>query len=382
MEKQLVELFEAAKKAADAAALDGESSGGPDESRCIDALKQLKEFPVTYQVLVSTQVGKRLRPLTKHPKKKIQASASDLIEIWKKLITEETIKSKKVGNSNCSGSKPVKVLNGNTEKSENPVSIQSEKISKTETVKVERRDRVTTKRTVAASDNLLAEDKVDDVDVKVEKKTVESVQVERIDKEEKRISDVKKLPSSSRPAPPKLTSMIKCNDELRDKVRESLFEGLSKVLGEVDDDLRPSVTACDPIRIAVSVESVMFETWGRTNGAQKSKYRSIMFNIKDSKNPDFRRKVLLGLIDPSRIPTLTAAEMASDKRKSENEKLKEKALLECERGGPPKSTTDQFKCGKCGQRKTTYFQLQTRSADEPMTTFVTCVNCDNRWKFC
>jgi transcription elongation factor S-II len=30
----------------------------------------------------------------------------------------------------------------------------------------------------------------------------------------------------------------------------------------------------------------------------------------------------------------------------------------------------------------TYYQLQTRSADEPMTTFVTCVNCDNRWKFC
>lgn len=33
-------------------------------------------------------------------------------------------------------------------------------------------------------------------------------------------------------------------------------------------------------------------------------------------------------------------------------------------------------------RKTTYYQMQTRSADEPMTTFVTCVNCGNRWKFC
>jgi len=39
-----------------------------------------------------------------------------------------------------------------------------------------------------------------------------------------------------------------------------------------------------------------------------------------------------------------------------------------------------FKCGKCKSRKTTYFQLQTRSADEPMTTFVTCKNCNNRWK--
>jgi DNA-directed RNA polymerase subunit M/transcription elongation factor TFIIS len=41
-----------------------------------------------------------------------------------------------------------------------------------------------------------------------------------------------------------------------------------------------------------------------------------------------------------------------------------------------------FKCGKCKSYKTTYTQAQTRSADEPMTTFVTCMNCENKWKFC
>ena len=46
------------------------------------------------------------------------------------------------------------------------------------------------------------------------------------------------------------------------------------------------------------------------------------------------------------------------------------------------ASTDQFQCGKCKQRKCTYFQMQTRSADEPMTTFVQCVNCNNRWRFC
>ena len=40
-----------------------------------------------------------------------------------------------------------------------------------------------------------------------------------------------------------------------------------------------------------------------------------------------------------------------------------------------------FTCHKCKSKKTTYTQAQTRSADEPMTTFVTCLNCDNRWKF-
>ena len=39
-----------------------------------------------------------------------------------------------------------------------------------------------------------------------------------------------------------------------------------------------------------------------------------------------------------------------------------------------------FKCNRCKSKNTTYYQLQTRSADEPMTTFVTCNNCESHWK--
>ena len=39
-------------------------------------------------------------------------------------------------------------------------------------------------------------------------------------------------------------------------------------------------------------------------------------------------------------------------------------------------------CSSCKKKaKCDYYQLQTRSADEPMTTFVTCLECDRRWKF-
>lgn len=55
MEKELVELFESAKKAAEAAKSD---DGGAEESRCLDAFEQLKNFPVTYSLLCSTQVLK------------------------------------------------------------------------------------------------------------------------------------------------------------------------------------------------------------------------------------------------------------------------------------------------------------------------------------
>tara|TARA_Y100000816_G_scaffold290805_1_gene280411 strand:+ start:3625 stop:5274 length:1650 start_codon:yes stop_codon:yes gene_type:complete len=45
------------------------------------------------------------------------------------------------------------------------------------------------------------------------------------------------------------------------------------------------------------------------------------------------------------------------------------------------NVTEMFTCGKCKKNKCTYFELQTRSADEPMTTFVTCIECGHRWKF-
>jgi len=37
--------------------------------------------------------------------------------------------------------------------------------------------------------------------------------------------------------------------------------------------------------------------------------------------------------------------------------------------------TDMFSCEKCGKNRTTYYQMQTRGADEPMTIFVTCLDC-------
>ena len=39
-------------------------------------------------------------------------------------------------------------------------------------------------------------------------------------------------------------------------------------------------------------------------------------------------------------------------------------------------------CSRCKKKsKCSYYQMQTRSADEPMTTFVTCLECDKQWKF-
>jgi DNA-directed RNA polymerase subunit M/transcription elongation factor TFIIS len=44
------------------------------------------------------------------------------------------------------------------------------------------------------------------------------------------------------------------------------------------------------------------------------------------------------------------------------------------------AATDSFKCRKCHSTKCTYYELQTRSADEPMTIFITCLDCGTKWK--
>ena len=44
------------------------------------------------------------------------------------------------------------------------------------------------------------------------------------------------------------------------------------------------------------------------------------------------------------------------------------------------ASTDEFTCRRCKSSQCTFYQLQTRSADEPMTTFVSCINCGNKWK--
>lgn len=62
----------------------------------------------------------------------------------------------------------------------------------------------------------------------------------------------------------------------------------------------------------------------------------------------------------------------------QKQKILDKRLIDI----PTASTTDQFKCSKCKQRKCTYVSVQIRSADEPMTNFITCLTdgCANAWR--
>ena len=55
---------------------------------------------------------------------------------------------------------------------------------------------------------------------------------------------------------------------------------------------------------------------------------------------------------------------------------RDKVLFEVKK----ESATDQFKCSRCKKNETVYYELQTRSADESMTVYISCLNCGHRWK--
>jgi transcription elongation factor S-II len=103
--------------------------------------------------------------------------------------------------------------------------------------------------------------------------------------------------------------------------------------------------------------------------------RSIFTNLN---NPTLLDQVNTGTIKAHSIAFMTHQELRPEKwdelitAKSKRDKNKFETNLE--------AATDTFTCRKCKSNKCTYMQLQLRSADEPMTTFVTCLSCGNRWR--
>ena len=90
-------------------------------------------------------------------------------------------------------------------------------------------------------------------------------------------------------------------------------------------------------------------------------------------------KLLKMEILPHKLAFMTSVELFPEKWINilEEKKKRDQLKFEINFG----VTTDKFKCGKCKKRNCTYYELQTRSADEPMTTFVSCVECGHRWRF-
>ena len=113
----------------------------------------------------------------------------------------------------------------------------------------------------------------------------------------------------------------------------------------------------------------------------REKIRSLYQNLKNKSNPQLRVRILSGEVTPGRFVVMTYEELKSREQREEDRKIEKENMDKAMVAQEEKSVSTSLQCGKCGQKRVSYNQAQTRSADEPMTTFCECVNCGNRWKF-
>lgn len=108
--------------------------------------------------------------------------------------------------------------------------------------------------------------------------------------------------------------------------------------------------------------------------------RSLIHNINEDSY--IKNKTLRELINSDKIKLSKIS--SYDKNSNKWRKFKEDLdLLEKEISNinPDVATTTQFVCSKCRKNtKCCYYSMQTRSADEPMTNFITCIECNHNWR--
>ncbi|XP_031154641.1 transcription elongation factor A protein 3 isoform X6 [Sander lucioperca] len=396
----------------------------------MDLLRELKGFNMTLKLLQETRIGMSVNGIRKHcTDEEVIALAKILIKDWKRLLDSEKPSEMKNG---LDSSKTAVSPNTSPSETQSRKDSSDSKVPKkhSDEAKRERKDSSDSKPPLPKSPSL---------DVKKEKHRKDSCDSkpgqpvkrqsadfkpdrrESIDSKKSSPPPAKKLTverresygsKTSQPGPPQrkpstdsierkgkidtpktpttptspmspsfssaggpLSPHLATGDSVRDKCIEMLAAAL-----RTNNDFKDFGTNCDSM--AAEIEDHIYQETKATDMKYKNRVRSRISNLKDPKNPGLRRNVLAGSIDLSRIASMSAEEMASDELRKLRNVLTQEAIREHQMAKTGGTTTDLLQCGKCRKKNCTYNQVQTRSADEPMTTFVLCNECGNRWKFC
>ncbi|XP_070823442.1 transcription elongation factor A protein 3 isoform X3 [Chaetodon trifascialis] len=381
----------------------------------LDLLRELKSLNMTLKLLQETRIGMSVNSIRKHcTDEEVIAMAKVLIKDWKRLLDS--------GNSHSE--KPSEVKNGlnSSKAATSPNSSPSETQSRSDSSdskpppprkpsvdvkkerhrkdsfdskpgqpvrhpstdsKPDRRESTDSKKSSSPPAKKLTAERRESHGSKTSQPGPPQRKPSTDSTERKGKPDTPKTPttptspmspsfsSAGGPLPPHLTTGV----SVRDKCIEMLAAAL-----RTDNDFKDFGANCESM--AAEIEDHIYQEIKATDMKYKNRVRSRISNLKDPKNPGLRRNVLAGSIELSRIASMSAEEMASDELKQLRNVLTQEAIREHQMAKTGGTTTDLLQCGKCKKKNCTYNQVQTRSADEPMTTFVLCNECGNRWKFC
>jgi len=107
-------------------------------------------------------------------------------------------------------------------------------------------------------------------------------------------------------------------------------------------------------------------------------YMSHLRSTLNNLNPQWISEIKNNSLEPHKIAFMSHQELDHDRwsdlieAKSKRDKNKFEVNMA--------AATDTFTCRKCKGKNCTYYLMQTRSADEPMTCYTNCLDCGNKWK--
>ncbi|XP_034100234.1 transcription elongation factor S-II [Drosophila nasuta] len=298
------------------------ASDGAGQEQALDLLKALQTLNINLEILTKTRIGMTVNELRKSSKDdEVIALAKTLIKNWKRFLASPAPGTPKESSANKDNSSSAPK---SSSASKSNLSSGKEKSGSTSNSAKEKRE--------------------------------------------------EKKPSSSSAQTSSFPSSGGMTDAVRLKCREMLTNALR--IGEVPEG------CAEPEEMAAELEDAIYMEFKNTDMKYKNRIRSRVANLKDVKNPGLRGNFMCGAVSAKQLAKMTPEEMASDEMKKLREKFVKEAINDAQLATVQGTKTDLLKCGKCKKRNCTYNQLQTRSADEPMTTFVMCNECGNRWKFC
>ncbi len=167
---------------------------------------------------------------------------------------------------------------------------------------------------------------------------------------------------------------------IRDKVIENYSELMDLELATQLEESILHVVADQGIKENIDLDWTNRIFWNMYRSRCISLYENL--RGKDSyvgNTENWLAKLKTGEISPRGFAELTAVDLCPSRWKASIEKIIEsdKRLY-----SKNENAAIFMWCSNCKKKtKCDYYQMQTRSADEPMTTFVNCLECDRRWKF-
>ena len=165
-------------------------------------------------------------------------------------------------------------------------------------------------------------------------------------------------------------------------VRRKVIERFGRVFGEGNEKARDLEVCVYNWCVRSSRVDGIPRHWD--NPAFRYRYTTkalaLQFNLENPKNPGLLVKVNAGDMGLKKLVRASPAELFPELWEPVFERVVSRQMRRQLGGDVANAVDGAFTCGRCKSKKTTYYQIQVRSADEPMTTFVQCLNCGKRWK--